>query len=173
MPTAITIHADLPVVWHPNAPPAGSDGVLLLRVLSLLEAAPPHYDEDDSLEVLRWQALEARMDLCLQLLGQILLRDGPLPQVCPLQLSGEGASWQSQVPMQAGEFGTLALYLSPRIPQPLLLPARLITVQALTQGWQVEARFELGDVELQDWLDKTIFRRHRREIFERKHSHDE
>lgn len=174
MPTAIKIHADLPLVWHPQAGPAGTDGVLLLRVLALLEAAPPHYDEEDSAELQRWQAMEARVDLCLHLLGQLLLRDGPLPQVCPVSLSGDSASWCSEQELPIGQQGTLALYLSPRIPQPLLLPAQITAAEQLPAGgWQLEAQFRLGDDELQDWLDKTIFRRHRREIFERKHAHEE
>ncbi|MGQ5522962.1 PilZ domain-containing protein [Chitinimonas sp. PSY-7] len=174
MPTHIKIHADLPLAWYSDEPQAGSDGILLLRVLALLEAAPPNYNEDDSVETLRWQGLEARVDLCMMLLGQLLLRDGLLPDVCPVELSGEGASWTSPGKLSSGQHGTLALYLSPRIPQPLLLPASLTDVQQKDDGsWLVQARFELGDLELQDWLDKTIFRRHRREIFERKHAHDD
>ncbi|PHV13110.1 PilZ domain-containing protein [Chitinimonas sp. BJB300] len=174
MSTPIKIQADLPVAWHLDVPPIGSDGVLLLRVLALLEAVPSNYNEDDSAETLRWQGLEARVDLCLLLLGQLLLRDGVLPQVCAIELSGEGACWTHPQLLRVGERGTLALYLSPRIPQPLLLPASLTDVQAKEGGsCLVQAKFELGDIELQDWLDKTIFRRHRREIFERKHVHDE
>lgn len=174
MPTAIAIHADLPLAWHADQAPVAGDGVLLLRVLSLLEASPPHLDDEDGPDSVRWQALEARIDLCLQLIGQLLARGAPLPPVASVALNGESARWRAAAPIAPGGRGALGLYLSPRIPQALLLPAVITGCSPDGDRWLVDAHFELHDDELQDWLDKTIFRRHRREIFDRKHpSHDD
>ncbi|MDN3575978.1 PilZ domain-containing protein [Chitinimonas viridis] len=173
MPTTICIQLSAAGAWQAGEPEAASDGVLLLRVLALMEAAPPHLDDEDGPDALRWQALEARVDLTLQLLGQLLARGVPRPPVCSFQLSGETASWSMPAPPPLGEAGTLALYLSSRIPQPLQLPATVIAVEPMADGARVTVTFNRLEPELQDWLDKTIFRRHRREIFERKHSHDE
>ncbi len=169
MPTAVEIHVDIPLLWKAgNNAPSATDSVLLLRVLALIEAAPPHFDEDESVESLRWQALEARIDLCVQMLGQILARNEPNPPRCSLFLSGEHCRWNQATPMTVGEQGFVGLGLSAQIPQLLWLPATIRACQAEGDAWQIEAQFQIHDVELQDWLDKTIFRHHRREISERK-----
>ncbi|WP_460536934.1 PilZ domain-containing protein [Chitinimonas naiadis] len=174
MPPTLSIKLNAPMAWLPEQTPIGTDGVLLLRVLALQEAAPPHLDEEDGPDALRWQAMEARLDLTLQLLGQLLARGEPLPARQQLELNGEGARWATKQAITIGSKGTLALHLSPGIPQALQLPAQVTACNELAPGqWQIEARFQHLDVELQDWLEKTIFRRHRREVFERKHPHDE
>ncbi|HEY9102092.1 PilZ domain-containing protein [Chitinimonas sp.] len=173
MAPTLTIKLDAPLAWQASAGTTNTDGVLLLRVLALQEAAPPHLDEEDGPDALRWQAMEARLDLTLQLLGQLLARGEPAPPARTLELSGEGARWQSTAPQAVGSEGLLALYLSPSIPQALQLPARVTQCQEIAAGqWQIEVSFQHRDAELQDWLEKTIFRRHRREVYERKHSHD-
>lgn len=173
MASTLTIMLDAPLAWLAPTAPSSADGVLLLRVLALQEAAPPHLDDEDGPDALRWQAMEARLDLTLQLLGHLLARSEPVPPSRSLELSGGGARWTSSTPLAVGSEGRLALYLSPSIPQALQLPAQIKHCQEVATGqWQVEASFLQLDAELQDWLEKTIFRRHRREIYERKHSHD-
>lgn len=174
MPTTIVVHATLPLGWRTGSPDqAPEDAVLLLRVLALLEASPPHADEDDSPEALRWQALEARVDLCLQMVGQLLARGEPKPARCAVSLSGQTLDWYSATPLPAGEQGTVSLWLSPRLPRALELAAQIAECRPEGDGWRIAAQFACRDDELQDWLDKTIFRRHRREIFERKHQTDD
>jgi hypothetical protein len=168
MPTAVAITVDIPFIWKAGPVPAVTDGVLLLRVLSMLEATPPHFDEDESPEALRWQAMEARLDLCVQMLGQLLAR-GDLPsRHCEVKLSGERCSWSSAQAVAIGEAGAVGLNLSPRIPQILWLPATIAECTPQGDVWSIAAQLTISDSELQDWLDKTIFRHHRREIYERK-----
>lgn len=173
MNTAISITMHIPLGWRSGKADGGA-GILTLRVLELMEAAPLRYDEEGSEETLRWQALEARVDLCLQMLAQLLARDSALPAEQEVQLSGTGAHWRSEQANMVGEHGSLALYLSPQVPQALLLPARITACQQVEQGWLTSVQFERLDPELQDWLDKTIFRHHRRQISQlRRHAHDD
>lgn len=173
MPNAVAIHTDMPVYWRPEGVPVGANSTLLLRVIALLEAAPPHFDEDDSEEAMRWQAMEARLDLCIQLVGQLLVQHAPLPQPCPVNITSEEVTWCNPAELAPGSVGAIGLYVSPQVPQPLWLPARVIRCASAKQGWTITAQYVGMDEELQDWLDKTIFRRHRREISERKrHAYD-
>jgi len=172
MSTEISVEMHLPVAWA-EAPQEATDGVLLLRVLDLLEASSQHYDEDGSEDALRWQAMEARIDLCLQLLGQLLARDAPRTPPTAILLSGVGASWRARSPLPVGQSGTLLLYLSRRILQPLVLPATVMTCVSDGEVWGVSVRFAILDEEFQDWLDKTVFRYHRRHISQLKRHHDD
>lgn len=175
MQSPLSIQLTVPVQWHAASEVyEHSDGVLLLRVLSLMEASASHIDDDDSIDALRWHALEARVDLTLQLLGQLLLRGASPPPLAVVALSAESAVCAMIQPLTVGEVGTLALHLSPRIPQALMLQARVEQcVQQNDEHYAVHFGFIGMHPELQDWLAKTIFRRHRREIFERKHALDD
>lgn len=145
-----------------------------MRVIALLEAAPPHFDDDDSDEAIRWQAMEARLDLCIQLVGQLLIQHAPLSETCPVNITSEEITWRSASALAKGSVGAIGLYLSPQVPQPLWLPAEVSSCEPLGDAWSITAQYRGLDDELQDWLDKTIFRRHRREISERKrHAYDE
>lgn len=171
--SAITLDLHLPLVWC-TAPTLKADGVMLLRVMELLETPSQHLDEDASVEAHRWHALEARVDLCLQLLGQMLAPQYPCPPACPVTLSSTAARWQAEQPLAVGEAGSLMLYLSPRLLLPLVLPGRIEQCEHGVSGWQVQAVFTGLGEELQDWLDRTLFRHHRRSISQRRRSsHDD
>lgn len=172
MSTEISVEMHIPLAWV-ETPMDAIDGALLLRVLDQMEAAPSHYEDDGGEESLRWQAMEARIDLCLQLLGQLLAKDAPRTQPTVVCLSGVGARWRASMPLNIGQSGNLLLYLSRRIPQPLVLPATVVHCAADGAGWQVHVHFSMLDEEFQDWLDKTVFRYHRRYISQLKRQHDD
>jgi hypothetical protein len=145
---------------------------LLLRVLALWEATTALDDEAVTPDSLRWQALESRVDLCLALLGQLLARSSHRPDRCAVSLSGEHLVWVAAQPLTPGTGGCASLWLSTSMPQPLRLRATIMTCEPAVDGWRITANIRPDNEELQDWLDKTIFRRHRREISERRHRHD-
>ncbi|WP_374353554.1 PilZ domain-containing protein [Chitinimonas sp.] len=164
----IEISARLPVQWEGDTVGNMAEGSLLLRVLALLESQAVQ-DDDDSPEALRWQAMEARIDLCLQLLAQLLARNAPPPAAVPLRLASSQLAWESAQALAQGMAGAVAIWLSPLLPRPLLLPARISACDAHGDAFWITAQFDVLDSQLQDLLDKTIFRKHRREVFERRH----
>ncbi|MFC4161563.1 PilZ domain-containing protein [Chitinimonas lacunae] len=169
---SLAIHQPLPLSWLPSATPTlAGDAITLLRALAIIDQLPVrHDDEQDE----RWRELEARVDLCLLMLGRLLARDGAAPESTTTALSGSQVSWLSADPPAPGSVGVLALYLSQALPLPLYLDARVTEVAAVVEGrWQVEAQFLIEAEELQDWLDKTVFRYHRREISQRKKHADD
>ncbi|WP_269533187.1 PilZ domain-containing protein [Chitinimonas sp. BJYL2] len=174
MTTPLSIRFAMPISWLDSPPVTTIDPVLLLRVLALLEASPAHLDDDDSPDALRWQSLEARVELMLQMVGQLLARGDCLPPLQEIELSGAGVSWNSVSPVPVGKAGYVGIYLSPRIPQPLVLSATIRECELTGSGdYRLDATFEQIDAEVQDWIEKTVFRRHRRQIFEKKHPHDD
>lgn len=165
MRDALHVALDVPLLWQ--ASPNAGDNLLLIRVLALMDvlSADPNADDEAAIHRL---AIEARLDLCLMLLGRLLAQQQPLPASRRVMLSGEDASWLHEAPLPVGEVGGLALYLIPNVPEPLRLPARVSACIQKETGWQVTVAFCIDDPLLQDWLDKTVFRRHRREISERR-----
>jgi hypothetical protein len=165
MRDALHVALDVPLLWQDT--PVTSHNLLLLRVLALMDVLPAEPESDDEAMTHRL-AIEARLDLCLVLLGRLLAQQQPLPISRRVMLSGEEASWLHDVPLPIGQSGALALYLIPNVPEPLCLPARVSACTQEAMGWRVGVEFCIEDPLLQDWLDKTVFRRHRREISERR-----
>jgi hypothetical protein len=130
----------------------------LLNGLAALDkpAADLHADNPDSPQL---QRLEAKIDLGLQMLGQLLNANAPLPAQHDVLLSAQALAWRCSTPPPATEL-QLQLFIDSRIPQPLQLKARLDG----QQGEYWVARFEEVSEALQDALDRAVFRWHRRQV---------
>lgn len=145
---------------HDAARQASRDfaNLTLLNGLAALDkpAADLHADNSDSPQL---QRLEAKIDLGLQMLGQLLNANAPLPAQHDVLLSAQALAWRSSTPPPATEL-QLQLFIDSRIPQPLQLKARLDG----QQGEYWVARFVDVSEALQDALDRAVFRWHRRQV---------
>ncbi len=164
MDTGISVELFAPCGWQVGQHAVADDAKLLLRVLAILESAQPGVEEAMRPDDQHWQALEARVDLCLHLLSELLSAQSPPPPAVPISLSCEGARFISPHPLTPGERGVWSVWLADRLAKALRLDTVVETCQPHPQGYQLQVRFVIDDEALQDWVDKTVFRRHRREI---------
>jgi hypothetical protein len=108
--------------------------------------------------------LEFKVNLMLDLIGQLLAQQMLLPDAVWLKVGARGIEWASPQAPALGEPLLLQLYLTPSYPRPLELPATVVKCDTLTVGARCTAVF-VGCSELvQDWLEKLIFRHHRRRV---------
>lgn len=160
-------HTDrLPLAWQPLAQwpaepelaEANRSAIALLGLLGSLDEPPPPVEEMAELAapLLR---LNQKLDLALELLGQLLARDRVLPPPVPVSVSARGVSWRPD-PVPATGPGWLTLHLLPHLPKALELPALL---QSRPDGTAV-AEFQGIEPALADALERFVFRRHRRAI---------
>jgi|GEM_PF-966936 len=147
--------AKLSVWMHTNA--------VLLRALATIEAQPPasDYESEPGTPTGRMlERLEAKIDLSLSLLSCLLGHEAHHQQALPATLSAGGIEWESASLPEAGSEILLTLHLSPKLPHPLQLPAH---VERSGNG-RALARFVHLDDDTRDWLERTVFRQHRRSI---------
>jgi hypothetical protein len=111
--------------------------------------------------------LNQKLDLALELLGQLLARERVLPPPVPVSVSARGVSWRPDPVPTAGP-GLLMLHLLPHVPKALELPALL---QPRPDG-TVVAEFHGVEPALGDALERFVFRRHRRAIAQAKRPTD-
>jgi len=106
--------------------------------------------------------LERKMNLLLDLVGQILTANRPRPAAAAVRFNALGAVWRGTPPLpETGAQGTLEVYLHDCLAQPLRLPGRVTSV---APDGNVKARFiPLGEP-VADLIEKMAFRRHRRQI---------
>jgi hypothetical protein len=161
---------DIPFAWAatPALPPRGALTRLngrnesVLRALSMLE----EHDESPAEDAERadFRRLEGKLDLAMELLAE-LVRDriGATPSV-RVRFSAEGVCWQAT---RAEAEGTLLFtdwWLLPAWPVALRLHAEVAGNRRSGDGWIVCARLVGQTDTVKDWLEKLVFRRHRRAI---------
>jgi hypothetical protein len=139
-----------------------------LRVLrtcdALDETRGAEKSDDDSPLAGEVARLEFKVDLLLELVGQVLAQSRPRPPAVPVRFNALGASWQSAgaVP-DSGAGGLLRVYLRDALVDPLTLAAQIVSVGPTGL---VRARFEMIGESVADQLERLVFRRHRRQVAE-------
>ncbi len=163
----------LPLLWRPmpgtvDQAVAASFTDRNVRLLQACAAVEEHggseKTDDDSPELLR---LDFKINLLLDLVGQLLVANRPRPPSVPIRFNALGAVWRASPPLpEAGTQGVAEIYLRDCLAEPLRLIGRITNV---TPDGQVKARFLPVGETVEDLIEKLTFRRHRRQIAEHRH----
>jgi len=174
-PSAISYETELPFAWRADPAPdeATLEGWLyanlaLLRALARIETGTAitiekeHGVDPYLVQVL--ERVESKLDMALNLLARLSAAQGELPHRLPVKLSAQHIEWTDvRAPDTAQEI-TLSLYLSPKLPEPLMLRARVTSVTPVFGGFSCVAELLERDDEFQEWMTRTVFRYHRRAL---------
>jgi Atypical PilZ domain, cyclic di-GMP receptor len=162
----------LPVLWRPltnsadREIAAGFDerNIRLLQAWDAMEEHGPiekqkPEDAPYAAEILR---LDLKINLLLDLVGQILVANHPRPPPSSVRFNALGATWRATGTLpEAGEQGVAEIYLRDCLAEPLRLAGRVTNV---TPDGHIKVKFlPLGEG-VSDLIEKLAFRRHRRQI---------
>jgi Atypical PilZ domain, cyclic di-GMP receptor len=163
----------LPLLWRPipgtiDQTVAASFTDRNVRLLQACAAIEDHgateKSDDDSPELLR---LDFKVNLLLDLVGQLLVANRPRPPAVAVRFNALGAVWRAPPPLpEAGSQGVAEIYLRDCLAEPLRLIGRITSV---SPDSQVKARFSPVGETVEDLIEKLTFRRHRRQIAESRH----
>ncbi|MFM1887018.1 MAG: hypothetical protein RL026_2175 [Pseudomonadota bacterium] len=161
----------LPVAWSPleRPPDAAASAALTERNLKALHAftaleelgaADKHEDKAGCAgDIIR---LEMKINIALELLGQLLVASKPRPTLTAVRFNALGMVWRSSVPHPVpNTHGLVEIYLKDSIAQPLGFIAYIRSVSA---DGVVKARFAPPGEPVSDLIEKLAFRRHRRQV---------
>jgi hypothetical protein len=161
----------LPVRWVPH--PKMIDDITAqhlaernVRVLQACDALEEYGQtekgDDESPHSADLMRLDFKLNLLLDLAGQLLAQSATRLQPVPIRLNSLGASWQSaEPPPLPGAHGILEVVIRDIVVQPLNLPAEAVLTE---KPGEARVRFtSLGEV-VADHIEKLVFRRHRRKI---------
>jgi len=163
---------DLPLRWM--APAAPDDPVAraranasVIQFLGVLESDGGAVNTTESEPpVSDLQRLESKVDALLELVTQLWVRgDAALPHR-RVWLSNAGVEWLDPSPPETGSTVELSLYMSTRFPQPLRLSVAVVGVEREASVFRVQSRFGDIDAMTRNYLEKLIFREHRRAVAE-------
>ncbi|HKT72883.1 MAG TPA: PilZ domain-containing protein [Steroidobacteraceae bacterium] len=160
----------LPVVWRTTPTAADRDvaasfmerNVRLLHALDAMDEHGPVEKAEDSAYAAEIARLDMKINLLLDLVGQILVSNRPRPDPTPVRFNALGAMWRGSHPLpEAGAQGIAEIYLRDCLAEPLRLPGRVTSV---TPDGHVKVKFmPLGEA-VADLIEKLAFRRHRRQV---------
>ena len=161
----------LPVAWRPRTEALDAIAVASLtdrnvKTLQVCAAIEEHgavdKQDDKSPHAADLQRLEVKMNLVLDVLGQILAASVPRPPLSSIRFNALGATWRMRPPYPAPQAeGLLEIFLRDCIAQPLTLIAR---VSSITPDGIVKAQFTPPGEATADLIEKLAFRRHRRQV---------
>jgi hypothetical protein len=158
----------LPVNWAPlsgtmDAAVAAGFSERNVRLLQALAAIEDHgvsdKPDDSGPDLTR---LDFKINLLLDLVGQLLVANRPRPLPVAIRFNAQGAVWHAPAPLPpTGGQGMVEIHLRDFLAEPLRLMGTLTAVSA--EG-EVEARFAPVGESVADLLERLIFRHHRRQV---------
>jgi hypothetical protein len=161
----------LPVTWkHVNEPfdPSliGSYQDRNLRVLQAIAALEEHglvdKPDESSPHHADLMRLDLKLNLVLDMVGQLLVASHPRPRPAAIRFNALGAVWQGYSPFpEMGNQGVLEIYLRDCIAEPLRLVGRIASI---APDGRIKARFIPPGEHIADLLEKLAFRKHRRQV---------
>ena len=160
----------LPVGWRRLAQPLDDAAVTSLTdrnvrtlqvALAIEEQGAVEKTDEKSPHAADLARLEAKVNLVVDLLGQLLAANQRRPAASGIRFNALGAAWRSATPPQVGENGLLDIYLRECRAQPITLIGRIMRVSP--EG-EVRASFTPPGEATSDLLEKLAFRRHRRQV---------
>lgn len=160
----------LPVPYDPAV--IGSFADRNLRVLQALSALEEHgpaekVDEKDSPTAAYIIKLDMKVNLLLDMLGQLMIANNPRPPLTSIRFNALGAVWQGKAPFpELGNQGVLEIFLRDAIAEPLRLVGRIASIAA---DGHIKARFIPPGENISDLMEKLAFRKHRRQVAGAKH----
>ncbi len=168
----LIFEGELPLAWLslPGRPDAGQlhrlndTNAPLVRALgALMDSHPAAHGDDHTEYPQEFARLEAKVDLLVDMIGRALTRQGDVPMQVRLRLSGSGVAWSGADLPSAGAWVVVQLYPHPRYLQPLELAGQVLpTGTGVPHG--VTVAFQDLSEPVSDFIDKFIFRHHRRVI---------
>ena len=169
----LALHDQLPLVWEPadledvaTVEHINMETARALQALSVFEEAPRDSGADFAGAGPELAHLEAKIDVLLSLVGQLVGKQFGMPPLCSLILRSDSAEWSSgsRDNPATGDTGYLTLYPNSMLPLSLRLASRIVgTVERSGIQWLL-GRFEALSSPVCSGMEKLVFRRHRRQI---------
>jgi hypothetical protein len=160
----------LPVAWRALAQPLDDVALAALTdrnvqtlqvALAIEEHGSVEKPDDKSPHAADLMRLEVKVNLLVDLMGQLLAASQKRPKPSAIRFNALGAVWHSLAAPATGQQGLLDIYLRDCLAQPITLIGRVMKVS--TDG-QVRINFTPPGEMTSDLLEKLAFRRHRRQV---------
>ena len=172
---ALVYEETLPLRWQHRAARPSENEIHRLNDIALAtlqaalawdESPVAEAAEEGGLRAPELLRLELKLNLLLDLFGELLIRQGLVPDAIPVRLTPESLEWETTEPLASSDYLILSIYMLPGVPKPVDLPALIDTVQPSGGRYRIRSDFLTLAPPVRDYLEKLIFRFHRRRVAE-------
>ncbi|MDP5052612.1 MAG: PilZ domain-containing protein [Congregibacter sp.] len=109
--------------------------------------------------------LDLKVNLLLDLVGTLIYHQLDIPDTSPVRVSAAGVAWKGNVPVpEPGATVYLQLYIQRGLPKPLCCYGEVVSSAEDYAAGLAKVRFTGLTGAAKSWLEKLIFRHHRREV---------
>ena len=147
------------------------DNSRFLKALAALSEAVPEAGEELPQTAAELQRLDLKLNLLLEIVGQLLADQRTLPAPTQVRLGHAAIEWVAEDCPPPGAHICIEVYLRSELPSPLKFHGVAVLADpeddSASASKRVQVRFVGLNAALQDDLEKFIFRRHRRSIAQR------
>ena len=147
------------------------DNSRFLKALAALSEGAPEAGEELPQTAAELQRLDLKLNLLLEIVGELLANQRTLPAPTKVKLGHMGIEWLTENCPPSGAHVCIEVYLRSELPSPLKFHGVAVLTDAeagsASTSRRVQVRFAGLNPALQDDLEKFIFRRHRRSIAQR------
>jgi len=142
-----------------------------LKALAAMNEGAPEAGEEIPQTAAELQRLDLKLNLLLEIVGQLLASQRTLPAPTQVRLGHAAIEWVTEDCPPPGAQISVDVYLRSELPSPLKFHGVAVLADpedgAASGSKRVQVRFVGLSSALQDDLEKFIFRRHRRSIAQR------
>lgn len=144
---------------------------VFLRAVSALSASTGDIAEDDVPASQELAKLDLKVNLLLDLVGQLLYQQLDIPERNEVWISSTQMQWRAEQLPRFGQLVFMQVYIQHGTPKPLCFFAEVVTSERERNNGIARVEYLGLGGSAQAWLDKFIFRHHRREVaFDRANS---
>lgn len=168
----------VPITWREVGSDVSTSQILIthqsnervLRCLSALEEyRADTADEEHSHVAHDLSRLEFKVNLLLDMVARLLVEHVSIPAPVPVKMSGSGIRWQSHNAPAVGSMLSVDLYLNQGYPSPITLFGEVRQVLPADGGFQIDMQYRDMSESVRSWIEKMIFRHHRRQVAHSRH----
>ncbi len=144
-----------------------------LRAVSVVGDAggQPELPESAGVVAQEIARLDLKLNLVLDLVATLIYNQLDIPDTTPVKVAASGVSWRGDVPPPGGRV-YLELYIQRGLPKPLCCYGEVVSSDEEYAAGSARVRFIGLTGAARSWLEKLIFRHHRREIAFRRSAED-
>lgn len=145
-----------------------------LRAVTVMGDAPGQKESQDSTGQMAQELakVDLKLNLLLDLVASLIYHQMDIPATRPVRVSASGVAWNGDVP-EPGAKVYLELYIQRGLPKPLCCYGEVVSTAEDFSAGNARVRFVGLTGAAQSWLEKLIFRHHRREVAFRRSKDDE
>ncbi len=108
--------------------------------------------------------LDLKLNLILDLVGQLIYKQLDIPAMSLVTISSSEVAWQCTDVPEPGQMIFIEAYVQHGTPKPLCFYGEVVSDKQEHSCGHVRARYLGLNGSVQTWLDKLIFRHHRRAV---------